>query len=191
MKNMSKPKKQKPIVSIILIASKEAMIGALNRYAEISIAVAEANAKHELAVAALNAAHDEAMQPYREEMGSLETSLQLYAENHRDTLFEEGKKSLELGNAVIGFRLTPFSVQKRITKDTFGAIALRLEGLPWGDPYYSYKEPEVNKDALLRDQAQLTEEQLKEAGIKFSQTENFFIDLKAESAEGVRKEVAA
>ncbi len=166
------------------------MVGALNRYVELRLSLVQAEANHQARVAELNSGFDYLVQASRDELASLETSLQLFAEGRKEELFKE-PKSREYANATLGFRLSPPAVGKRVSKDTFEAIGLRLENLPWGEPYCTYKGPVVDKEALLRDRAQLTEEQLKEAGICFEQTENFFIEPKAAAAEPVRKETAA
>ena len=74
----------------------------------------------------------------------LESSVQLFCVNHREALFNEEKKSKEFANATIGFRLNPTSVGKRITKDTFEAIALRMDETKWGEQYVDWK-PSLNK----------------------------------------------
>lgn len=164
------------------------MLGTLNRYIELKLDLAAKQTAHDAAVAQLNSDFDESVQNARQELAMLESSVQLYAVNHRESLFPGENKSREFANARVGFRTTPPAVGKRVSKDTFEAIALRLEELKWGEPYVDTKVT-LKKDALLRDRAQLTDEQLKEAGIRFEQDEVFYIEPTSEAVERSRRSV--
>jgi phage host-nuclease inhibitor protein Gam len=182
-KSTSKKKKEKPF-AVILIASEDGLVAALNRYVLAKLELARKQARHDEKVAALAAEFDKEVLPLREEILSLEGSVQLYCTAHKDELFTT-PKSREYSNAVVGFELNPPKVERIIAGDTFDAIAARLESATWGDPYIDYKGPILAKDALLRDRAELTPEQLQEVGIRFEQSERFFITIKAPSAEGI------
>lgn len=173
-------------LAALVLTSEEAMVGTLNRYVELKLAIAGATAAHEQEVAELNSAFDDAVQADRQELAMLESSVQLFCVNHREALFPgqpgSGKKSKEFANATVGFRLNPTSVGKRIAKDTFEAIALRMDETEWGTPYVDWK-PSLDKEALLRDRAQLTELQLREAGLRFDQEEFFFIEPSSDAIE--------
>jgi phage host-nuclease inhibitor protein Gam len=169
------PKKRKFAAAAIVLTSEDAMVGTLNRYIELSLKLARRKAKLDERIAALKTDFDSDNQGDREELAVLESSVQLFAVNHRGELFPEEKKSRDYANATIGFRNNPPSVGKLIPKDTFGAIALRLDAQPWGEPYAVWT-CEPNKEALLRDRANLTPEQLAVAGIRFEQEEVFYID---------------
>jgi phage host-nuclease inhibitor protein Gam len=185
---MPAPKHRRKITTAALVLmSDDAMIGTLNRYVELKLKIAEATAAHDREVAELNSAFDDAVQQEREELAVLESSVQLYCVNNRAKLFSD-KKSRDYPNATIGFRLGNYSVGKRVAKDTFEAIALRLDELPWGEPYVEWK-PSLKKDVLLRDRAQLSEEQLKAAGIRFEQDEFFFIEPSSQAIERSKKPV--
>jgi hypothetical protein len=100
------------------------------------------------------------------------------------------KKSLDLLLATVGFELTPPRVEKVSSKDTFGKIGLRLETIDWGAAYVRYPDPEVNKEKILADRASLSADQLRDAGLKIEQDENFFIRPKSAIAEQSVKEAA-
>jgi phage host-nuclease inhibitor protein Gam len=172
--------KRKITTAALVLTSEDAMIGTLNRYVELKLKIAEATAAHDGEVAELNSAFDDALQDERAELAVLESTVQLFALNYRDKLFPGDKKSHEYPNAKIGFRENPPSVGKRIGKDSFEAIARRLEETEWGPNYVDWK-PSLKKDALLRDRAQLSDEQLREAGIRFEQEEFFFIEPSSEA----------
>jgi phage host-nuclease inhibitor protein Gam len=186
---MPKKLKSKNTVAVV-ISSEEAMIAMLNRYCELSLHLEAAKAAHEAMIAGLNTRHDEEQQSDRDELAMLESSIQLFAVNHRAALFPDAKKkSKEFTNAVLGFRDDPPAVAALIKGEKDGTIALRLSQLPWGDPYWD-ADPKLNKKQLLADRENLTPAQLAEAGITFKQEEKFFITPKAGSAPRVSKDTA-
>ena len=166
----------------LLLISEDAMLGALNQYITLRLDVERRTAKHERDVAELNAAFDEKIQADREQLGALETSLQLFAENHRATLFT-APKSRSYPNATLGFRMCPPAVERIVAKEKWDVIAERVEQLAWGEPYIKPGKPALNKDAILRDRALLSFGQLNEAGLKVEQAEIFFIEPTADSAD--------
>lgn len=178
----NKHNKRNQSVAALVLTSEDAMVGTLNRYVELKLALAGAAAAHEQEVAGLNSAFDDAVQSDRQELAMLESSVQLFCVNHREALFGGEKKSKDFANATVGFRLNPTSVGKRVGKDTFEAIALRMDETEWGAPYIDW-QPKLDKAALLRDRAQLTELQLREAGIRFDQDEFFFIEPSSDAIE--------
>jgi phage host-nuclease inhibitor protein Gam len=185
--NNTKPKR-KFTAAALIVSSEDAMIALLNRYVELGLNLAKRQAVHAARIAKLNSDFDEAAQADREELAMLESSVQLYCVNHREQLFSDNKKSQSFANATIGFRDNPPSVGKRIKRDSFEAIALRLDALSWGEKYVEWKAS-IRKDALLRDRAQLTEAQQAAAGIRFDQEEVFYIDPSAEAIERSKKPV--
>jgi phage host-nuclease inhibitor protein Gam len=185
-----KPSKKKEPLPFIVLASEEALSAALDRYQAVALDLAAKKIALEKAVAALKAAAAAEAAPLAAELLQLEGSIGLFCTNHKADLFTD-PKSREYPNATVGFRLSPPSVGHILSDDTDAAIALRLESLPWGEGYVTYKGPTLDKEALLRDRAQFTDAQLAEAGIRFEQPERFFIDLKSDSAQGVSKPAEA
>ncbi len=184
---MSKKKKSAPLFAVI--SDETALAAAANRYVALSIEIKRLTAEHEAKIAALNAEFDTVLQPLAAEANGLAASVQLFAEQRTD-LFpesaEDGPRSRTYLNAVIGFRTNPPKVTKRVGNDTEAAIVERLEALPWGEKYVKYASPGLDKDALLKDRATLTESQLAQAGIRIVQGQTFFIDPVLETAEPVR-----
>jgi phage host-nuclease inhibitor protein Gam len=186
-------KKQKNPRLFAVITTEEELASAVNRHVELSLKLQSMKATHEAAVAALNTEFDRQTADLVAQIGGLEASAQLFAETHRELFPEEpndGPRSRTYRNATVGFRWNPVKVEKRVNKDTFEAIAERLGELKWGAKYLREFDPEVNKDALIQDQATLTEAQLAQAGIRFSRGETFFIKPVFDSVEAVRKEAA-
>lgn len=180
-------KKHNIAVTIATVAAFEEV---LNQYIDKSLDLAARKTAHESVVAALNANYARETEQLRSDVALTENSLALFAQERKTDLFDPGKKSREFANAIIGHRDNPPSVGKRLTKDTWEAIAARLDQLAWGEPYVETKLA-VRKDDLLRDRANLTDSQLVQAGIKFEQSETFFIKPKAESIDRVAVESAA
>ena len=184
-------KKKQPTPHLVL-ATEEALVGAINRHSELALVLKEADAAHALAIAALNTEHTDATQARRDELARLESSIHLFATTNRAMLFPGEKKSKDFPNATIGFAMDPPSVATIVPKETQETVALRLDALDWGDPYVKWKAT-LSKEALLRDRLTLTPWQLAQAGIKFEQGERFFITPTANSAErvAIKEEVAA
>jgi len=110
-----------------------------------------------------------------------EAGVFVYCQQHRAQLFPD-KKSIDFLLATVGYRTEPPSVEKCSRKDTWSAIAQRLEASEWGLRYISVPEPEVDKKALLADREKFSVEQLSQAGIRFEQDELFYITPKSEVA---------
>jgi phage host-nuclease inhibitor protein Gam len=189
-------KKKKTPTPHTVIATQQGLEAALNRYIEISLTLLRRKAKQEKALADLKAEHAVANTDEEREILGLESGIQLYCESHRAELLpdETKAKSRDFGNVVVGFRLNPHKVEKLLSRDTWDRIAERLDALSWGEPFVD-TTISVNKEELLKHRAELTEAQLREAGIRFEQGETFFIEPDSKLIEGARRptesEVAA
>jgi phage host-nuclease inhibitor protein Gam len=84
-------------------------------------------------------------------------------------------RSLACDHATIGFRAEPPRIERASRRWTWSRIALTLAGLAWGNRYLRVPAPEVDKEALLADLADLSPLDLRDAGIKIVQGERFFI----------------
>jgi len=119
-------------------------------------------------------------QKYRAPLAELERYLLLesswaetWARENPDAFSEQG--SLHCTHATIGFRVTPPRVDRASRKWTWSAISLKLAEMAWGQRYLRVPAPEVNKEALLADRAELSAAELRQVGIKIIQDERFFI----------------
>jgi phage host-nuclease inhibitor protein Gam len=180
-------KKNKIIVPVI--ATKEGLEASVADVVSLKINYATATAAMELEIVAVQKRHQNRILELAKQIEIKETSVQIYCEQHRAELFPE-KKSLDMLLATVGFELTPHRVEKRNSRDTWGKIALKLQALIWGEPYIRESDPDVDKNKLLSDRTNLTEDQLVQAGIRFEQDENFFIKPKSEVAQGTVKQAA-
>ncbi len=165
----------------IPILSREALDAAVAEVATLKIQYAAAKADMELEVARVQERRQEQMLALGKQIEVREAGVFVYCQQHRAQLFP-GKKSIDFLLATVGFRTEPPSVEKNFRKDTWSAIAQRLEALEWGARYVSTPEPEVDKQALLADREKLSAGQLSEAGIRFEQDELFYITPKSEVA---------
>jgi len=98
----------------------------------------------------------------------------------------EGKRSLDLGHGILGFRVSPPAVKKLRARETFGDIVARMMTLPWAAKYLRHREPELNKGLLITDRETLTAEELKILGVEIVQEDQFFVEPKIDetSPEG-------
>ena len=172
-------KKEK--IQTVPILSREALEVAVAEVATLKIQFAAAEAEMELEIARVQERHQGPMLALAKRIQIREAGVFVYCQQHRAQLFPD-KKSIDFLLATVGFRTEPPSVEKSSRKDTWTAIAQRLEALGWGSRYVNIPEPEVDKKALLADREKLSLEQLSEAGIRFEQDELFYITPKSEIA---------
>jgi phage host-nuclease inhibitor protein Gam len=163
------------------ILSREALDASVTEVATLKLQYAAAKAGMELEIARVQERHQGQMLDLCKQIEVSEAGIFVYCQQRRAQLFPD-KKSIDFLLATVGFRTEPPSVEKSSRKDTWSAIAQRLEALEWGARYINSPEPEVDKKALLADREKLSLEQLSEAGIRFEQDELFYITPKSDLA---------
>ena len=171
-----------------VIHTKNEMETVVADVVRLKLELAEQTAIMEQEIAEIQKAHQAELLELNRQIETKEAGAQIWCEQNRD-LFGE-KKSMDLLLAVVGFRTTPFRVEKVNSKDTFGKIAKRVAVLDWGDIYIREPDPELSKDQLLADRTKLTAEQLKQIGIRFEQDEHFYIEPKSKLLESTVKQAA-
>ena len=118
----------------------------------------------------------------------LETSwAESWAHAHPEAL--GAGRSLACAHATLGFRAAPPRIERASRRWTWSRIALTLADLAWGKRYLRVPAPEVDKEALLADLAELSPVELRNAGLKIVQGERFFISSHA-NAESRWQEAA-
>ena len=172
-----------------IISSRAALETVVADIVKLKLEHTHATALMEQEIAAIQKRHQENLLGIGRQIEAREAGVFVYCQKNRGVLFPE-KKSIDLILATVGFELTPPRVDKISARDNFGKIGLRLENLDWGAAYVRYPDPEVNKEKILADRAQLKPEQLKEAGLFIDQDENFFIRPKSDIAEQSVREAA-
>jgi phage host-nuclease inhibitor protein Gam len=89
--------------------------------------------------------------------------------------FPDDARSLPCTHATIGFRVSPARVDRASRKWNWTDVAAKLGDIAWGRRYLRQPAPEVNKEALLADRAELDPAELRKCGVKIVQEERFFI----------------
>jgi phage host-nuclease inhibitor protein Gam len=120
----------------------------------------------------------------------LETSwAESWALAHPDAFAAD--RSLACAHATIGFHATPPRIERASRRWTWSRIALTLADLAWGKRYLRVPAPEVDKEALLADLADLSPVELRNAGICIVQGERFFISTRGESVADAATELVS
>lgn len=141
---------------------------ALKRVAEIESLIAAVDATASEQIAHAKAQAEEATRGLADEHEKLIESLELYADDNREELFKDGKKSAQLINGEIGFRKGTDKVV--VSAET----ASLLESLGFGHCVKVTKEP---VKAALKN---FTAEQLESVKAKIEQgAESFFVKAKS------------
>jgi phage host-nuclease inhibitor protein Gam len=190
---------KKTKIPSIVIASREAMAATVNDIVTARLRHAELTAQMEQEIAAVQKRYQDRLADLGREIQSKEAGVQLYCEQHRAIEFTE-KKSIDLTLATVGFRETPYRVEKIRSKDTWEEIAVRMASISTtdaggapvfsGENYVTYPEPTLAKALLLQDRPQIPEDILKAAGIRFAYDELFYIAPKSQLAGDSVKEAA-
>lgn len=140
---------------------------ALRRLAEIESVIAAVDATASEQIANAKAKAEEQTRGLSDEHDKLIEALELYADDNRDELFKDGKKSAQLTNGEIGFRKGSDKVV--VSPET----ANLLESLGFAHCVKVTKEP---VKAALKN---FTAEQLESVKAKIEQgTESFFVKAK-------------
>lgn len=180
---MSKKKTKKFSVSVPAIQTVDGLRASVNALIEKQTRLERSKAKRDLEIAQIQTLWDEDNGHLIAEIEALSAMAHVFCETNR-VVFGEEKKSIDVGNAVVGFRFNPWKVEKVVSKDTFEAISKRLQAVPWGAPFVRTVDPEVNRELLLAERANLDVAQLASVGLRITQAETFYIEPKVESAAG-------
>ena len=202
---------KKTKIEPILISSRESMMSHVTDIVRAKLKHAKLKAELELEKSKLDRKYQEDFDDLGREIATKEAGVQLFCQQHRKTEFV-GKKSIDLTLAVVGFELTPASVEKVRSKDTWDEIAARMAGLRIerrddagnlelgpdnkpvlvfdGSDYVSYAEPALNKITIKADRALIPGEVFTTVGIRIVEDEIFYIRPKSEVAEATVQQAA-
>ena len=182
---------KKTKIPAILIPSREAMSATVNDIVTGRLQHAALTAQMDQEIAAIQRKYHDRLTALGREIQSREAGVQLYCEQHRSEEFAE-KKSIDLTVATVGFRETPYRVEKVRAKDTWEEIAIRMAAISAtdaagnplfsGEDYVTYPEPTLAKAILLRDRPNLPPDILRAAGIRFTCDELFYIAPRSQLA---------
>lgn len=179
---MPKPPKPEPVK----ITSREGLEAVVADDVRNKIRFARVTAQMEEEISVVQKKYQGQLLKIADDIQRAEAGIYVYCQAKRAELFAD-KKSLDLMLATIGFELNPFSVDKRVKKDTWEDVATRLEAVEWGAQYLTPPVSGISKVKLIADREKLTAEQCAEVGIKFEQEEQFFIRPKSDVAEETTK----
>lgn len=180
---MSKKKATPPKTYVPPIETVEGLNARANQLIEMKSRLAAHQAQRDAKIAEVNTAFDAEHRDLMMEIDALVNSCHLYCTGHPE-LFPADKRSLDFGNARVGFRTNPPKVEMTLKKDAWENVAFRIQAQPWGEPYVR-ETIECNKDVLIANRKDLTPEQLKAVGIDITQGETFYIAPNNESAAPV------
>jgi phage host-nuclease inhibitor protein Gam len=140
----------KPKLISVALVSREAMEAAVADVVQLKLRHTQLTAAMEEEMAAVQKKHQDGILELRRDLEAKEASVYTYCQRHRYDLFPD-KKSLDTLLAEVGFELTPPRVEKKGSRDTWSAIARRLQSLDWaGDKYVRESAPEVDKNACSK-----------------------------------------
>jgi phage host-nuclease inhibitor protein Gam len=162
------------------IETREAMLAEVARHIERKLHHAQATAAMEREKLNVEQRYQDVLNELSQEIEQSFASVKLWAESHGSEFLRA--KSIDATCATIGFRMTPYRVEKRSARDTWAKIAVRLKSM-FNMDYVRQPALEVDKEALLSARTALSEGQQRDAGIEFDRDELFFIDPKSDAAE--------
>jgi phage host-nuclease inhibitor protein Gam len=180
---MSKKKVAPPKTYVPPIETVDGLNARANQLIEMKSRLAAHQAELDTRIAELKTAFDAEHRELMTEIDAVVTCCHLYCSTHPE-LFPAEKRSLDFGNARVGFRTNPWKVEMSLKKDTWENVAIRIQAQPWGEPYVR-ETVECNKDALIANRKDLTAQQLKTVGIDITQGETFYIAPNNDSAAPV------
>src|ERR1700722_1423528 len=130
-------------------------------------------AERDREIAAIHKARGPAIDKAAIEQSILEAQIQVYCRVHPEC-FEEGKKSVQLTNGLMGLRTSNPSLEPLNKKWTWELIEAKLREL-WKSKYFHKpKPPGIDKTKLKKG---LDAAQLKECGLKLETYEGFYLEL--------------
>jgi phage host-nuclease inhibitor protein Gam len=165
---------------MITITSTETLDSAAGDLVRKRIALTQAKAAMEGEMAGVEKRHEERIQTMLDDCATLERAITAYTDAHRAEVLGE-KKSRETPLCVFGFRLAT-SVQTATKKLKWAEVIDRMMR-HGAEKYLRYKEPAVNKQALLEDKDMLSEKECEKMGIRFETSDEFYLTPKPETAQ--------
>jgi phage host-nuclease inhibitor protein Gam len=120
------------------------------------------------------------------EYNQLHALVEAWATAQRPVLFA-AKRSIEFLRGTIGFRLDAPSVVT-LPKWTFTKAVQALKGTRWGKAYLAWREPVLDKEAIIKDRALLAKRgRLGEVGLTIAQEDRFYFEPKRETSDAIKE----
>lgn len=163
------------------LASKEAFISTIDRIAELSISKRKLEAKRDQKIQLIQDEFSEDLIDIDEEMKSLLTQAEAFAEKNRSEVIPAGKQTGETELATYGFRVHPDALVLLNKSHTWDTVATALQRI-YGDLYVQ-TELTVKKDEV---KANLDDAAMAAVGTRVKKTESFGVTPKLSNAEAIK-----
>jgi phage host-nuclease inhibitor protein Gam len=175
----------KPKFEPCMITSRAAMSAAVNDILQTKLDITQMDAELEQKKLELEPSYSARKLILEKHVEIREAGVRIWCDMNPDEFSD--KKSIDLGFALVGYRTTPKSVKPIRANESDKSLARRLESLEWGERYLTWPDPKINKDALKTDEGLLTPVQLRQAGIKFDQSEEWYIKPQTQLVEATKQ----
>ena len=161
-----------------ILKSLDEVNAALGELIAIEGRLATRKAQLDLEITALRDKHTEETKDDVARLERLKSDIEIFASTHRDTIFPTGRKSLQLPNGTLSFRLSNPKVQvMKKGRWTIPAVIEAIkEKFPRRASSWLRTKVELNKDVLV----QADTEDLSQIGLEIVQEETFGIELNTE-----------
>jgi len=157
------------------ISSRPECDRALSRILQATLRVESQTAARDSEIAAIQSRYAPKLAKDSLTIATLETEIQTYYTAHREELEVEGKKSVQFAHGTLGMRAPSHpSLIPLNAKWTWESITEKVREL-WKKKYFAKpKEPGLDKVKIKKE---LTEEELKQAGMRLDTDERFYYEL--------------
>lgn len=163
------------------LASKEAFLATIDKIAELSTEKKKLEVKRDQKIQAIQDEYSEDLMDMDEELKSLLSQAEAYAEKNRDEVIPTGKQTAETELATYGFRVHPDSLVLLNKSHTWETVATALERA-YGDRYVETVLT-VKKDEV---KANLTDAEMAAVGTRLKKTESFGVTPKLSNADTLK-----
>jgi Bacteriophage Mu Gam like protein len=148
---------------------------ALYRLLQATLTSERLTATRDSEIAAIQKKYQSNLQKADAQIAALESGIQAFYVAHRDELEQDGKKSLQLSNGLLGMR-APTNPGLIPLNDNWSweKIAQRVKELFKLKYFHPPKPPNLDKVKLKKE---LSADQLKRCGLKLDDSEKFYLEL--------------
>ncbi len=146
---------------------------AMYRMLEFTIARERLIAQRDAAVAMVQTSYEKPLDNTASDIADIRAQLQAYYMSHLDEVELDGKRSIQLSYGIMGRRWSPPALALLNKSWKWDAVIVKLRALFAGKYFHPPGEPKPDKDLI---KSELTEEQLRECGLKIAQEEEFYVE---------------
>jgi hypothetical protein len=136
--------------------------------------IAEAESAHLATLDVARKRYDAAVAPLKARQAEIYDLLHAWATLNKGDAFNE-RRSIVFTRAVLRWALAPHKV-KLLARIKLGDVVDALKARPWGKDFLRFREPELNREALIDARDQISEDKLDAIGVRIVQEDCFSID---------------